>query len=265
MLSPTTAAMRGSMLNCRLQPSLLPQCSYPSIIFLRQNSSTSKSREPSSIVVSIPTRKKIRTTTSTILKIHHQQPNRAASTSATTPQTPTSTTTPNPTSSPSTTPPLSNPPTTLTWNRYLHLRHIRRRYNLGASATTGIITTFLGINFISAQNIDGLGGQMFGLDPMVVLGLATGACGAVGWLLGPFVGNAVFGLWYRRFGGEIAVDPKQKEKDFYRRVKRYRVDPSHGSASNPVPDYYGEKIDSVPAYRLWLRDQRAYNKKRQIL
>ena len=46
---------------------------------------------------------------------------------------------------------------------------------------------------------------MFGLDPMVVLGLATGACGAVGWLLGPFVGNAVFGLWYRRFGGEIAV------------------------------------------------------------
>ena len=28
--------------------------------------------------------------------------------------------------------------------------------------------------------------------------------GSVGWLLGPFLGNAVFGLRYRRLGGEIA-------------------------------------------------------------
>jgi import inner membrane translocase subunit TIM23 len=32
---------------------------------------------------------------------------------------------------------------------------------------------------------------------------------------------------------------------------------------NPVPDYYGEKITSVLGYRNWLRDQRAFNKKRQ--
>jgi len=30
-----------------------------------------------------------------------------------------------------------------------------------------------------------------------------------------------------------------------------------------VPDYYGEKIGSVKDYRQWLKDQRAYNKKRQ--
>ncbi|MCJ1482113.1 TIM23 complex component [Schaereria dolodes] len=114
---------------------------------------------------------------------------------------------------------------------------------------------------MSGQDIDSLGTQLFGLEPMMVLGLATVASGAVGWLLGPFVGNAVFGVVYRRVGGEIA----SKEKYFYQRVKRYRVDPSHGSVSNPVPDYYGEKIDSVQAYRSWLRDQRAYNKKRQIL
>jgi import inner membrane translocase subunit TIM23 len=32
--------------------------------------------------------------------------------------------------------------------------------------------------------------------------------------------------------------------------------------ANPVPDYYGEKISSVKDYRQWLKDQRAFNKKR---
>jgi len=34
--------------------------------------------------------------------------------------------------------------------------------------------------------------------------------------------------------------------------------------SNPVPDYYGEKIGSVADFRNWMKDQRAYNKKRQF-
>ena len=29
-----------------------------------------------------------------------------------------------------------------------------------------------------------------------------------------------------------------------------------------VPDFYGEKISSVAGYRQWLRDQRAFNRKR---
>ena len=55
----------------------------------------------------------------------------------------------------------------------------------------------------------------------------------------------------------------QKERDLFRRIKKHRVDPSNSSAGNPVPDYYGEKIGSVGQYRIWLRDQRAYNKRRQ--
>lgn len=30
-----------------------------------------------------------------------------------------------------------------------------------------------------------------------------------------------------------------------------------------VPDYYAEKVGSVQGYRQWLKDQRAFNKKRQ--
>lgn len=29
-----------------------------------------------------------------------------------------------------------------------------------------------------------------------------------------------------------------------------------------VPDFYGEKIQSVSGYRQWLKDQRAFNKKK---
>lgn len=56
----------------------------------------------------------------------------------------------------------------------------------------------------------------------------------------------------------------QKEKGFYDRIKKYRVDPSSSSAANPVPDYYGEKIGSVTDYRQWLKDQRAFNRKRRM-
>jgi len=54
----------------------------------------------------------------------------------------------------------------------------------------------------------------------------------------------------------------QKEREFYNRIKRHRVDPTSSSIANPVPDYYGEKIGSVAGYRRWLKDQRAFNLKR---
>ena len=54
----------------------------------------------------------------------------------------------------------------------------------------------------------------------------------------------------------------QKEKSFYARIKRYRADPSSSSPQNPIPDYYGEKVASVKDYRRWLKDQRAFNRKK---
>ena len=45
--------------------------------------------------------------------------------------------------------------------------------------------------------------NVFGLDPFLVLGVATLGSGAVGWLLGPFVGERVFGLVHWRVGGWV--------------------------------------------------------------
>ncbi|KAK1143456.1 TIM23 complex component [Aspergillus melleus] len=147
----------------------------------------------------------------------------------------------------------------LDWNSFFKLRASRRRYSLASSIISSMASTVIGVQVLSAQDLEHMGAQVMGLDPFVVLGMATAACGAAGWLVGPFVGNAVWGLVYRRYSTAVAV----KEKEFFDRIKRFRVDPSSNSIANPVPDYYGEKIGSVQGYRQWLKDQRAYNRKRR--
>ncbi|KAL1852243.1 hypothetical protein Plec18167_006056 [Paecilomyces lecythidis] len=146
----------------------------------------------------------------------------------------------------------------LDWNTFFKLRTSRRRYSLGSSIIASMASTAIGVQVLSGQDLENLGAQVMGLDPFIVLGLATAACGAAGWLAGPFLGNAVWGLVHRRYKSGVAV----KEKEFYNRIKRHRVDPSSNSLANPVPDYYGEKIGSVQGYRQWLKDQRAYNRKK---
>ncbi|KAJ5761218.1 Presequence translocated-associated motor subunit pam17 [Penicillium odoratum] len=147
----------------------------------------------------------------------------------------------------------------LDWNSFFKLRASRRRYSLASSIATSLVSTTAGVQILSSQDLESLGAQVMGLDPFVVLGMATAACGAVGWLLGPIVGNGLWGLVYRRFAPSVAT----KEKEFFDRIRRFRVDPSTNSIANPVPDYYGEKIGSVQGYRQWLKDQRAYNRKRR--
>ena len=64
-------------------------------------------------------------------------------------------------------------------------------------------TTSAGIFTLGQQNFESM--NLFGLDPFLLLGMATMASGAVGWLLGPFIGNAVFGVMWRRLRGQIAA------------------------------------------------------------
>ncbi|KAF2810125.1 mitochondrial import protein Pam17, partial [Mytilinidion resinicola] len=146
----------------------------------------------------------------------------------------------------------------LTWNRFLHLRKIRRRISLVSSMISAVGFTGAGIVTLTERDLDSWGAAALGADPMIVLGLGTVGFAGVGWLLGPFFGNAVFNAWYRNVRGQMEV----KERAFYARIKKHRVDPTASSLSNPVPDYYGEKIGSVADYRRWLKDQRAFNLKR---
>jgi import inner membrane translocase subunit TIM23 len=67
------------------------------------------------------------------------------------------------------------------------------------------VSTTVGVQLLSSQDLESLGAQVMGLDPFVVLGLATAACGAVGWLAGPVVGEGIWGLVYRRFKPSVVT------------------------------------------------------------
>lgn len=69
------------------------------------------------------------------------------------------------------------------------------------------------------------------LDPFITLGMITFTCGGVGWLTGPILGTALFNFRNRKYVAQM----KDKEREFYARVKKYRVDPSASSMANPVP------------------------------
>ncbi|KAM9916146.1 hypothetical protein OXX59_010202, partial [Metschnikowia pulcherrima] len=83
--------------------------------------------------------------------------------------------------------------------------------------------------------------------------------GVAGYLVGPTIGVKLFNMKNSRVLPEFMV----KEQNFLQRVQRNRVDPSSQSFSNPVPDYYGERIYSLDNYKQWLRDCNAFRRKTQ--
>jgi import inner membrane translocase subunit TIM23 len=57
----------------------------------------------------------------------------------------------------------------------------------------------------------------------------------MGYLLGPTVGAACWRLTHRRTMKLIDA----RDREFYKRIVKNRVDPTAQSATNPVPDFYG--------------------------
>ncbi|KAK0391443.1 hypothetical protein NLU13_0944 [Sarocladium strictum] len=145
----------------------------------------------------------------------------------------------------------------LDWNTFFRLRLQRRRIQLLFSVVSGLAGSAGGAIALTSGIAEPLLTQV-PLDPFITLGLMVVACGGMGWLLGPIVGSQIFYMINRRLGPQI----RQKESEFLTRVRKNRSDPSNSSAGNPVPDFYGEKIQSVAGYRRWLKDQRAFNKKK---
>ncbi len=100
--------------------------------------------------------------------------------------------------------------------------------------------------------------QTIPIDPLYSLALVVLSMLLIGWLVAPFFGNSFWNMLHRNAVREF----ESKERAFFARIKAHRVDPRGGGANNPVPDYYGEKVGSVQGYRRWLKDQRAFNRKK---
>jgi import inner membrane translocase subunit TIM23 len=74
-----------------------------------------------------------------------------------------------------------------------------------SSILASLASTATGVQVLASQNLESIGAQVMGFDPFIILGLATAACGALGWLAGPVLGNAIWRLVYRKYKGAVAV------------------------------------------------------------
>lgn len=128
--------------------------------------------------------------------------------------------------------------------------------NLASSMLTTVAGATLTFTYLGNYEFDPEKSIM-GLDPLMLLVGAVGLGGFAGFLTGPVIGNRIFNLSNKR----ILKQFKDRDLVFLTKIKLNRVDPSTQSFSNPVPDYYGEKIYSLKDYKQWLRDCNAFKRK----
>lgn len=76
--------------------------------------------------------------------------------------------------------------------------------NLVASIFSGAGSIAVATPLIAEYEIESIGAQITGLDPMFVIGGSLMAVGGVGWLMGPFLGTAFFKIWKSSVATEFA-------------------------------------------------------------
>ncbi|KAI8646420.1 mitochondrial import protein Pam17 [Parasitella parasitica] len=143
-----------------------------------------------------------------------------------------------------------------TWNDYFKLRKKRRVYEVASYLPSTVGPAAGTLTYFLQMQVDPLT-KVLGMDPLMAAVASTLAAGFGGFLMGPVVGNALFKL----MNGKVVQAMDVRDKEFYEHIKKNRADARLNSIRNPVPDYYGEKIQSVQDYRAWLRKQREHYRK----
>lgn len=86
----------------------------------------------------------------------------------------------------------------LDWNTFFQLRKSRRMWQVAGSATMSIASGVGGAAVLTSGVLDSLTAQI-PLDPFVSMGLISFGFIALGWLIGPTVGNSIFYLFNRKY------------------------------------------------------------------
>lgn len=144
----------------------------------------------------------------------------------------------------------------MNWVDFFKLRTESKRINVASSSLTSLLGAFATLTYLGNVEID-VEKPIFGIDPFMVLGGVVIIGGVAGYLVGPSIGVRIFNLK----NAKVLSEFRAKDQIFLQRIKRNRVDPSSQSFSNPVPDYYGERINSLNKYKQWLRDCNAFRRK----
>ncbi|KAG0701767.1 mitochondrial import protein Pam17 [Suillus ampliporus] len=144
----------------------------------------------------------------------------------------------------------------LSWPEYLEIRKSKRKWETAATIPACILGLFGGLAYFGSLESDATK-PIMGIDPLFFYGGCTVSCMGLGYLIGPTIGAAGWRMTHRRAMNLIEA----RDREFHQHIVKNRVDPTAQSATNPVPDFYGEKIGSLHQYRQWLRDQARFRRK----
>ena len=185
----TTTVLRSGVARCGLQPVLLRSSSCPYSTFAASPFGIRpKPQEPPPRAVSLATGRKPLTTASrrSVSTTGAQQDAAAAAAASG-----------SPTAAYAEGAPLD-------WNSFFRLRKTRRRWQLAFSVTTGAAGGTAGALFLSSGVADPVVNTI-PLDPFVTLGLMTFGFAALGWLIGPSLGSAIFYALNRKYQAQMTV------------------------------------------------------------
>ncbi|KAJ7355862.1 mitochondrial import protein Pam17 [Mycena albidolilacea] len=144
----------------------------------------------------------------------------------------------------------------LNWPEYFEIRRRRRQWQTVFTIPCALVGFFGGSFYFGSLATDPTK-PIMGVDPMIFYGGCTVLCMGAGYVVGPSLGSTAWRVMNRKVVPQIdALD-----REFYKHVAKNRVAAELQSATNPVPDYYGEKVGSLKQYRQWLRDQAKYRRK----
>lgn len=92
----------------------------------------------------------------------------------------------------------------LDWNAFFQLRKSRRRWQVAGSAAMSLASGATGVNLLASRVADPLTAQI-PLDPILSMGLMTIGFLALGWLVGPTLGNTIFYLLNRKYKAPMTL------------------------------------------------------------
>lgn len=142
------------------------------------------------------------------------------------------------------------------WNAFFRLKKQSSIINTSASLFSALIAGVSTLAYVGNIEID-LEKPIFGFDPLLIYGGSIFLAGSFGFVLGPFFGSLLF----RVVNKKKFLAYKEMNKLFISKIHKNRVNPLTQSFSNPVPDYYGERIYSFKDYKTWLLDCKVYKQK----
>ncbi|KAJ7481066.1 mitochondrial import protein Pam17 [Mycena galericulata] len=154
----------------------------------------------------------------------------------------------------------ASPKDQLNWVEYFEIRRRRRQWQTVVTIPSAMVGFFGGSLYFGSLQTDPTK-PIMGIDPMMFYGGCTLLCMGAGYVIGPSIGSFLWRVVHRNAIARIDAC----DREFYTHIAKHRVDASLQSATNPIPDYYGEKIGSLRQYRQWLRDQAKYRRKAMLV